>query len=438
MTDDNLESYALGQIIGFPEGLELYQSEGFDGDLLDGVAAMSVWGSVNALAEQGQALSLRVVMSDVQARGVDVSRTWLMGLVDGVPAPTSASARDIVGRLGRLKMVRDAKRKAQSLLQTLSAAAVPENDELQALVTDIDTALSSGARVSWQGTDVQADAAAEMATRVLTGGGIPLGLARIDEALDEIVGGQLMAVLARPGVGKTVMLVNLMRTWLDAGYQVGMFSLEMTTAKIILRLQQCQWSQTREGIREFTVPRLEHGQMCERLVVDDTPSLSVAQMSLRARQIRATSEKPVIIVVDHAGLIGGHETQKQYDRVSLQMRALQAMAKRLQAFVVVAVQVSREVGGDGSRRLHIGGGRDSGVVEEVFDYMLGMRRLDFDTEADDAFRQQYRKQLFIEIIKNRHGDLTEREQVFSMDPTLRLTFAPGIQAPRKRVRMGDK
>lgn len=437
MIDDNLESYALGQIIGFDDGLALYQAEGFDGDLLEGASARSVWTSVNALAEQGQALTLRLVMSEVQARGVDVDRVWLMGLVDGVPAPSSASARDVVGRLGRLKMVRDAKRKAQSLLQTLSASAVPESDELQALVTDIDAALSAGARVSWQDPDSQADAAREMASRVSTSGGIPLGLARIDEVLDEIVGGQMLAIMARPGVGKTVMLVNLMRTWLDAGYQVAMFSLEMPTAKIIMRLQMCQWSQTREGIREYAVPRDEHRQMCERLLVDDTASLSVAQMALRARQVRV-DRQPLIIVVDHAGLIGGHESLKQYDRVSLQMRALQAMAKRLGAFVVVAVQVSREVGGDGSRRLHVGGGRDSGVVEEVFDYMLGMRRLDYDTDADDATRQQYRDQLFVEILKNRHGDRMSREQVFTMDQTLRLTFAPGIQAPRKRARMGDK
>lgn len=437
MIDENLESYALGQIIGFADGLSLYQAEGFDGDLLDGTSARNVWTSVSALAEQGQELSLRVVLSDVQARGVSVERTWLMGLVDGVPAPTSASARDVVGRLGRLKMVRDAKRKAQSLLRTLNATAVPESDELQSLVTDIDTALSAGARVSWQDTDSQADAAREMASRVATSGGIPLGLARIDDVLDEIVGGQMLAIMARPGVGKTVMLVNLMRTWLDAGYQVAMFSLEMPTAKIIMRLQMCQWSQTREGIREYAVPRDEHRQMCERLLVDDTASLSVAQMALRARQVRV-ERQPLIIVVDHAGLIGGHESLKQYDRVSLQMRALQAMAKRLNAFVVVAVQVSREVGGDGSRRLHVGGGRDSGVVEEVFDYMIGMRRLDYDTDADDATRQQYRDQLFVEILKNRHGDRMSREQVFTMDQTLRLTFAPGIQAPRKRARMGEK
>ena len=146
----------------------------------------------------------------------------------------------------------------------------------------------------------------------------------------------------------------------------------------------------------------------------------------------------MIVVVDHAGLIGGHESLKQYDRVSLQMRALQAMTKRLQVLTVVAVQVSREVGGDGSRRLHVGGGRDSGVVEEVFDYMLGMRRLDFDTEADDATRQTYRNQLFVEIIKNRHGERMSREQVYTMDSSMRLTYAPGISAPRKRARMGEK
>ena len=55
---------------------------------------------------------------------------------------------------------------------------------------------------------------------------------------------------------------------------------------------------------------------------------------------------------------------------------LQAMTRRLGVVALIATQVSREAGGDGSRKLHLGSSRDSGVYEEVCDYQIGLRRLD--------------------------------------------------------------
>ena len=93
--------------------------------------------------------------------------------------------------------------------------------------------------------------------------------------------------------------------------------------------------------------------------------------------VSSASEVPVsVVTIDHLGLIGGYRGKSRYERVSAIAEDLQAMTKRLGVVSLIATQVSREAGGDGSRKLHLGSSRDSGVYEEVCDYQIGLRRLD--------------------------------------------------------------
>ena len=84
-------------------------------------------------------------------------------------------------------------------------------------------------------------------------------------------------------------------------------------------------------------------------------------------------------------------------------RFSQELAKRLDVSVVLAVQVNRESGGDGSKELTLGSARDSGVVEEAMDYLVAMRRPERSQTLSPFERERYRDTLFLKVVKNRHG-----------------------------------
>jgi replicative DNA helicase len=129
-----------------------------------------------------------------------------------------------------------------------------------------------------------------------------------------------------------------------------------------------------------------------------------------------------VVCVDHLELIGGDRTMSTYDRVSTQARELKELAKREDLAVLLLIQVNRESGGDGSRELHLGSARDSGVVEEAMDYMVAMRRLDRSTTLGRAERERYRDVLFAKALKHRHGGASGEEFAYRLDgQTLRLT-----------------
>ena len=116
-----------------------------------------------------------------------------------------------------------------------------------------------------------------------------------------------------------------------------------------------------------------------------------------------------------------------YDRVSTQARELKELAKRFDCTVLLAVQVNREAGGDGSKELGLGAARDSGVVEEALDYLVAMRRMDRSQTLGQVEREKYRDVLFAKVVKNRHGS-PDAELAIRLDPrTLRLEEDPRLR-----------
>jgi KaiC/GvpD/RAD55 family RecA-like ATPase len=286
------------------------------------------------------------------------------------------------------------------------------------------------------------DAAAQLAaieaedTEAAVGRRVYLGLPRIDETLGGVRRGEVCGVLGRPGIGKTVLLTHITEGVAEAGMWHVFVSLEMPAAQIVARLQQRLFGlgrhQREEAARGQRLDADRYQRVFERLLVIDTPGLSVAQIGERITQIMAgpCAGAPLgLVTIDHLGLIGGDRKLTTYDRVSVQAREIKELAKRWSCAVLLAVQVNRDAGGDGSRELGLGSARDSGVVEEAMDYMIGLRRLDRSLTLSARDREQYRDVIFGKVIKNRHGDIDTRETAYRFSPVgLRLVEDPRLVA----------
>jgi replicative DNA helicase len=232
----------------------------------------------------------------------------------------------------------------------------------------------------------------------------------------------VLGIMARPGLGKTLVVCHTIVHLVDR-FPVVLFSLEMPAAQIVARLQQRLYGVYRgkreELARQGRLDLEQYRRLFARFVLVDTPGLSVSQMEGILRQIAAGPLKDAgigLVTIDHLGLIGGDRKLSTYDRVSVQAREIKELAKRFQCAVVLAVQVNRDAGGDGSRELGLGSARDSGVIEEAMDYLVGLRRLDRNLEMSQAERDQVRDLIFAKVIKNRHGDVGTSEVAYRFSP----------------------
>jgi replicative DNA helicase len=397
-----------------------------------------VWEAIQAVDGRGERIDLPTVWQELKRKQIDDAvGQWYFGkLGDGCPAPGAANAAALTLRLTELAAMRTLRIAAQVLEKDVldNPDALSEGVVAKHLAA-IEGVLMTGAeRLAHKGAAEQLHAlAADIARDKL--GKVWLGWPNLDEAVDGCRPGEVCGLMARPGIGKTLALGHVARVTAESEIPHVFFSLEMPTAQIVERLARALYRlgrhEMRDAIEDGRIDRDRYTRVFRDLVIVDTPGLTVAEMAARLRTIQSGvfQGRPIrLVTIDHLGLIGGDRKMATYDRVSVQAREIKDLAKRINATVLLAIQVNRDAGGDGSKELGLGAARDSGVVEEAMDYLIALRRLDQSTTLSPMDRERYRDCLFAKVVKNRHG-MNGREIGIRIDPrTLMLTEDPMLQA----------
>jgi replicative DNA helicase len=228
-----------------------------------------------------------------------------------------------------------------------------------------------------------------------------------------------------------------MRAVMDYEIPTLMFSLEMPTAQIVTRLIQPEWNWSRtKALDTMTNGGLSLDQYREtfkHLHICDRAGLSVSEMEATTLRLKK-QHKIGLVLIDHLGLVGGHTNLRPYERVSMNSKEIKDLAKRCEVPVVLAMQVSREAGGNGSIPLTLTSTRDSGVTEEVVDYLVGLHRPDRNTTLSPIEKQDFADVVMARVLKNRHGAVGAECAVHIDPETLVWTERSDLRSPiRRRV-----
>ena len=260
---------------------------------------------------------------------------------------------------------------------------------------------------------------------------ISLGYPELDAILRSIAPGEVLTILARPAVGKTAFALNLME-WMSASERLPtlFFSLEQQGVEVFERMASMLTGWTGREIEAKARGQDPHLtarllDVCERwfhvVVVEKPCTLEQIDHLLEQAQNANLWAGPLrLVVVDYLGLIGQTRPASTYDHTSRVARELKNFAKRHRVALVVACQVDRE-GDSGGKDITLRMARDSGVIEEAADYLLGLWR----PELAECIRREERLavqgQLKVRVLKNRSGP-TPKTITLQFDPdSLRIT-----------------
>lgn len=217
--------------------------------------------------------------------------------------------------------------------------------------------------------------------------GEPTGL----KALDKVTGGwqktELIIIAARPGMGKTALVVTCIKNAAELGVPVGLFSLEMSTNKVVRRLISSDSGIPLEkvikpkSLNNYEWDRVAESQ--ERLsklpiYIDDTIGLNL--MELRSKATRLVLEFGVrILVVDYLQLMSDSRSDGNREaEISRISRSLKALAKDLDIPVIALSQLSRSVESrGGEKRPLLSDLRESGSIEQDADMVLFLYRPEY-------------------------------------------------------------
>jgi replicative DNA helicase len=404
--DLDFEREALGALL---------MSEGFLEAVTDGLQSSDFYRAFHRqVFEAAIALEQRGVRADFATVGEELRRrdqydqpSYYWSLTDGRAKPDEKGRRYLVSRVRELSLARRLRVVLEEASEELTSGRdVREHAaDLIARVESERAAQASDRR--WYDGFGQCEVMLAELTRD-KGEAVTWGFSGLDSQVPGIYPGEVFGLMARPGIGKTLLLNHMTRHCAPLGHVF--FSLEMPAAQIAARLARSVFGYTRHDLEAAArADRLDTSaylQHTEGLMLVDSPGLSVAQIDGMVRQLKAGAMRGTplrLVTIDHLGLIGGDRTLSTYDRVSTQARELKELAKRHKVAVLVAIQVNREQGGDGSRELSLGAARDSGVIEEAVDYLVALRRLDRSRDASAETREKFRDVIFARVLKNRHG-----------------------------------
>lgn len=217
------------------------------------------------------------------------------------------------------------------------------------------------------------------------------GFTGLDDKLGGMRGGQLIVLAGRPSMGKSALLVCIADNMLSGpGGPVIIFTLEMTTYEIILRLiavrSKIPYWRLRDGkiddVELACVRVIVEALSLERLYVDDRPALSMGEIKRRAERI--CKQRPAqLIAVDHIGLVrpDNHMANRvhQLEQITGDLKAL---AKSSGSTVIACSQLNRGVEMRDDKRPVISDLRDSGSIEQDADVILLLSRQERYLQTD--------------------------------------------------------
>jgi replicative DNA helicase len=220
--------------------------------------------------------------------------------------------------------------------------------------------------------------------------------------------GELIIVAGRPSMGKTAFSMGIGGHVADSAGTVLVFSMEMPEKQLnqrnLARVGRIPLAHVRNGSKmtDADWPALTHATQilaAQPLVIDDTPGLTMMEITNRSRAVKRKHGLKLIIV-DYIGLMTGGEGDNLTQQIGYYSRGLKALAKQLNVPVIALSQLNRGLEQRPNKRPIMSDLRDSGAIEQDADTILFLYR-------DEVYNPDSADKGIAEVIigKQRNGAL---------------------------------
>jgi replicative DNA helicase len=251
--------------------------------------------------------------------------------------------------------------------------------------------------------------------------GLSTGFTDLDNRTAGLQPADFILIAARPSMGKTALVLNIADyLTMRENRCVGIFSLEMSKEQLVNRLLAMQSHVEAQKIRTGDMTENEWAEVIEsagnigdsRLIIDDTPAITVAELRSKCRKYKLEFGLEIIII-DYLQLMSGSgkSGESRQQEISDISRSLKALARELNVPVVALSQLSRAVESRPNHRPMLSDLRESGAIEQDADLVMFIYR-------DDYYNEDSEKKGIAEIIiaKQRNGPIGTVE--LSWQPSL--------------------
>lgn len=327
-----------------------------------------------------------------------------------------------------LQLVKD-KFVLRSIIQNSNEAisqAYDAPDEVAALLDTVEArilAIREGAETNKAPTTKQTiDQVIDQFQALLAGEkgaqGFSTGYEELDRKSNGLKPGEMFVVAARPSMGKTSLMMNIVEhVCLDLNKPSMVFSCEMSSFQLVQRLlfarARFAMSQLSRGYtpNKGDLQRIQRAAMDvsnAKLFIDDTPGISINELRAKARR-KKRDEGIEFIAIDYLQLMKSRTRQAENSRereIAEISAGIKGLAKELELPILILAQLNRGPEGRTGKSLGVprmSDLRESGAIEQDADMVGLLYRTAYYAETEEDKEAEAGKAELV-LAKNRNGE----------------------------------
>ncbi|RUM61962.1 MAG: replicative DNA helicase [Sulfurimonas sp.] len=226
--------------------------------------------------------------------------------------------------------------------------------------------------------------------------GVDTGFAELNKMTTGFGKGDLIILAARPAMGKTSLVLNMVQNLINNGKGVAFFSLEMPSEQLMLRLLSIKTSiyltKLRVGdLNEEETRRLKDATDAmhrSKLFIDDSSTVNINQLRSKLRKLKSQHPEIELAVIDYLQLLSAAGTKDRHQEVSEISRGLKMLARELEIPIIALSQLNRGLESRNDKRPMLSDIRESGSIEQDADIILFVYRDDVYLYKEEKEREK--------------------------------------------------
>lgn len=248
--------------------------------------------------------------------------------------------------------------------------------------------------------------------------GIATGFEELDRMSSGLKPGEMFVVAARPSMGKTSFMMNIVENiCMDQGKPSMVFSCEMSAYQIVQRVvfsrAKFALSQLSRGYKpnKGDLQRIQRAAMetaGSKLFIDDTPGISINELRAKARR-KKRDENIQFIAIDYLQLMKSRTKQAENSRereIAEISAGIKSLAKELNLPILILAQLNRGPESRSGKSLGVprmSDLRESGAIEQDADMVGLLYRTAYYAESEEEKEAEAGKAELV-LAKNRNGE----------------------------------
>ena len=225
--------------------------------------------------------------------------------------------------------------------------------------------------------------------------GIPTGFIDLDYKTSGMQPSDLVLIAARPSMGKTAFVLNLVdHVAVRKGLPCMIFSLEMSKEQLVNRMLAMESNVDAQKLRNGNLTDSDWDAVVEgigvignsKMIIDDTPGISITELRSKCRKMKLEYGLSMVII-DYLQLMtgsGGKSSESRQQEISEISRSLKALAREINAPVIALSQLSRACETRTDHRPMLSDLRESGAIEQDADVVMFLYRDDYYNKDTDT------------------------------------------------------